>query len=527
MGRYIPNAFNLLVVIYVALGSTACSYGLAILGSTIGQPSFYTSLSLAPQGSPGYARTANLIAAFNGVSSGGAALGALYNSWSANALSRKHTIQIGAVILSIGAGLCAGSVNVGMFIFARLFAGFGIGVLVTCIPMYQAEVSTPETRGFMVSMHGIMFAVGYGLSSWIGFGVYFISASGSTSTFPWRFPLAFQAAPALLLLAGSYWLPYSPRWLMQKGRFDEAEAVLKRLHSSRGDEHHTQAVKEFYQMKRQLEQDRAIQGKISRFEVFKTAPNRRRAAIAAAMMWFNMFTGVLIIANYAVIIFTDLGLSGYMPLLLLALWITISFPGNVFTALYVDRWGRRTFMLTGAIGLTLSLFFECLLQALYTNTTNTSGQKAAIFFIFLFIVFWSSCFDATQYLYMAEIWPTAIRGQGAAVGMFNQFAAQVVIGVAGPIALERIGWRFFLVLLIPTALYIPVIYFFFPETMNRSLEDINAQFGEEVAVHYFGATEEEEREYAKAIENEESSGRQAAVGEDKAGVQMIEMAPKV
>lgn len=101
-------------------------------------------------------------------------------------------------------------------------------------------------------------------------------------------------------------------------------------------------------------------------------------------------------------------------------------------------------MLTGAIGLTVTLFFECLLQALYTGTNNTSGQKAAIFFIFLFICFWSSCFDATQYLYMSEIWPTAIRGQGTAVGMFNQFAAQVVIVVAGPIALNNIGWKFFL-----------------------------------------------------------------------------------
>lgn len=444
MGRYIPNAFNLLVVIYVALGSTACSYGLAILGSTIGQPSFYSSLDLAPQGEPGYDRTANLIAAFNGVSSAGASFGALFNSWSADALSRKHTIQIGATILSIGAALCAASINSGMFIFSRLFAGFGIGILVTCIPMYQAEVSTPETRGFMVSMHGIMFAVGYGLSSWLGFGMYFISASGSKSSFPWRFPLAFQAVPALLLLVGSYWLPYSPRWLLQKGRFDEAERSLKQLHSRKDDEHHEQAVREYYQMKKQLEHDRAIKAKISRFEVLKTASNRKRAAIAAAMMWFNMFTGVLIIANYAVIIFTDLGITGYMPLLLLALWITASFPGNVFTALYVDRWGRRKFMLVGAVGLAISLFFECLLQALYSGSSNSAGQKAAIFFIFLFIVFWSSCFDATQYLYMAEIFPTDIRGQGTAVGMFNQFAAQVVIVVAGPIALNAIGWKFFL-----------------------------------------------------------------------------------
>ena len=66
MGKLIPNAFNLGVVIFVALGSTACSYGMAIIGSTIGQPSFYTSLGLAPQGQAGYARTAEYIGAFNG-----------------------------------------------------------------------------------------------------------------------------------------------------------------------------------------------------------------------------------------------------------------------------------------------------------------------------------------------------------------------------------------------------------------------------------------------------------------------------
>ncbi|EME44963.1 hypothetical protein DOTSEDRAFT_23064 [Dothistroma septosporum NZE10] len=170
--------------VYVALSSTACSYGLAILGSTIGQPSFYSSLGLAAQGEPGYDKTANWIAAFNGASGGAACIGAIFNSWSADALSRKHTIQIGAIVLSIGAALNAACVSQAMLVVGRLVAGFGIGVLVTCIPMYQAEVSTPETRGFMVSMHGIMFAIGYMFSSWIGFAVYFISASGSESTFP-------------------------------------------------------------------------------------------------------------------------------------------------------------------------------------------------------------------------------------------------------------------------------------------------------------------------------------------------------
>lgn len=69
--------------------------------------------------------------------------------------------------------------------------------------MYQSEISTPETRGFMVSIHGVMVGVGYALSSWMGFGVYFVTTSSSTSSFPWRFPMAFQAAPVLILLLGS------------------------------------------------------------------------------------------------------------------------------------------------------------------------------------------------------------------------------------------------------------------------------------------------------------------------------------
>lgn len=79
---------------------------------------------------------------------------------------------------------------------------------------------------------------------------------------------------------------------MQKDRFEEAETVLKRLHARKGEDHHQTAVKEFYQMKRQLEHDRQIKATISRVEVFRTPSNRRRSLIVASMMWFNMFTGV-------------------------------------------------------------------------------------------------------------------------------------------------------------------------------------------------------------------------------------------
>jgi MFS family permease len=189
----------------------------------------------------------------------------------------------------------------------------------------------------------------------------------------------------------------------------------------------------------------------------------------------------------------------FMPLLLSALWVTSTFPGNVFTALMIDKWGRRTFMMVGLTGCMVSNIFEAALQAEYLGGTNIAGQRAAIFFIFLFVLFWSSFLDASQFLYLSEIFPMHIRAEGMALGMSGLYLADIAVLIAGPIALEKIKWKFFLVFIIPTFLLLLCVYFFFPETKQRSLEDINAAFGETVAVRYYGATSEEQAEYEKAI----------------------------
>ena len=246
-----------------------------------------------------------------------------------------------------------------------------------------------------------MFAMGYTLSAWLGFGMYFITAGGSTSSFPWRFPIAFQIVPALLLLVGSPFLPFSPRWLMMQNRNEEAHEVLIKLHRDKHDPHDTVARTEFYQMKKQVDMDRQIKATISQFELFKTAPNRRRALVGFLLMWNNQFTGVLIIANYGIILYISLGLSGYVPLLLTSLWVTSTFPGNIFCAFFVERFGRRKFLLIGLTGILCCLICETALQASFLGTDNQAGQNAAIFFIFLFITpFWSTFIDASQFLYV-------------------------------------------------------------------------------------------------------------------------------
>lgn len=204
-------------------------------------------------------------------------------------------------------------------------------------------------------------------------------------------------APALALLLGSAWLPFSPRWLMLQDRFDEALDVLKRLHRSRDDLSDMMAGKEYYQMKKQLDLDRQIKATTSQFELFKTAPNRRRALVGFVLMWNNQFTGVLVIANYGIILYISLGMTGYMPLLLTSLWVTSTFPGNIFCAFFVERFGRRNFLLIGLIGILVCLICEMALQAEFVGTSNRAGQNAAIFFCFLFITpFWSTFMDAVS-----------------------------------------------------------------------------------------------------------------------------------
>lgn len=193
----------------------------------------------------------------------------------------------------------------------------------------------------------------------------------------------------------------------------------------------------------------------------------------------------------------------------------------------IDRLGRRTFMLIGLAGTMVANILEAALQAEYLGTTNAAGQKTAIFAIFLFILFWSSFLDASQFLYLSEIFPMHIRAEGMALGMSALYLADIIVLVAGPIALDNIKWKFFLVFIIPTAIEWVCVFLFFPETKQRSLEDINAAFGESVAVHYYGATSEEQEEYKMAIEHGDFGHEGKGVlardsGDEKVGPQVLQ-----
>lgn len=194
MGKLVQgnfNAYNLFIVIFAAIAQLSTAYGIAIIASTAGQDDFYKYFNLAPLPTdPGYMNTTLMLGALNGANSGGAFLGAIAAAKLADMISRKRTIFVACVWFIVGGGLNAGAVNITMLAIGRAVAGVGAGLLSVVVPMYQGEVATAETRGLMMATTGCMWAWGYNLAGWIGYGCAYIKPDSSAATASWQvFPL--------------------------------------------------------------------------------------------------------------------------------------------------------------------------------------------------------------------------------------------------------------------------------------------------------------------------------------------------
>jgi len=305
----------------------------------------------------------------------------------------------------------------------------------------------------------IFLVFGYMLSSWLGYACYW--ATPVNPSFAWRFPLCVQCLAPALLLAGSPWVPRSPRWLVSKGMLEEAETVLKRLRQSPDDPNDLVAKEELYQINEQLkldEQKLKASGYNSVWTaVWKKESYRKRMIMGFLIQWGAEFAGPLIINNYAVILYTNLGQTGGMPLLLSALWLTtaglIYNPGGAWLHDKVNS--RRTMFITGLCGCLVTTACLSAMIAKYAGTANKVGNGFGIFFIFLYLAFQGTGCDTTMYLWVSEIFPTEIRSIGMGFSLFGQFAATIIVLQTAPIGFAQVGWQYFLVVICWCALFIP------------------------------------------------------------------------
>lgn len=450
-------------------------YTAAVIGTTLGQPSFIKYFNLDTRSD-----ATDLISTTNGIFQTGGVIGTLLLPIASDKFGRKWGIAISAILAVIsGAGL-AGSVHIGMFIAFRFIAGASAFMVLAAVPIWMNEVVPVKMRAGLVDIHAVCLVFGYTVSGWTGFGFFFWKNGGSNA---WRPPLALQCVWPLVLLCGLYWIPESPRWLVMKDRVDEARVILDRLHSDPSDPDNEYARSEFYQIQKQIMIDRTLDS--SWITMFKRPSYRKRAFYAIGTTFFIQCSGVLVINNYGPTLYKNLGFSPVEQLLHPAAWLTLALGMNAVAIPLVDLFPRNKYIAFGILSCMATLIVEAALIAEFVPSNNGAALRAAVAMLYIFIVFYSICLDGTQFAYLGELFPTHLRAKGVSLGVATISFTNIIWLQAAPTAFINIGWKFYIVFIVPGTIGAIIMWFWFPDTNGMPLEEIAALFGDtdEVAVY--------------------------------------------
>jgi sugar porter (SP) family MFS transporter len=395
----------------------------------------------------------------------GCFLGSLVTILLGNPLGRKRVIMLGTSIMVVGAILQASATTLEQFIVGRIITGLGNGGNTSTVPTWQSETSKAHKRGKMVMIEGALITCGIMISYWIDLGLSF--APGSVA---WRFPLAFQIVFCIIILVFIPFLPESPRWLILKGREAEAREVIAALEDTTLEdkvvETEVLAIKETV----------AEMSKGSFADLFTMDHNRNlhRTLLAYFNQVFQQISGINLITYYAAVIYKGLGMSDFLSRLLAAINGTEYFLASWPAVFLVERVGRRKLMLFGAVGQAGTM---AILAGVNSRSKSQTGlQIAGIVFLFVFNTFFAVGWLGMTWLYPAEIVPLRIRAPANALSTSANWIFNFLVVMITPVAFNSIGYRTYVIFAVINAFMVPCVYFFYPETAYRSLEEMDSIF---------------------------------------------------
>ncbi|GMG31756.1 unnamed protein product [Aspergillus oryzae var. brunneus] len=362
--------------------------------------------------------------------------------------------------------LMATSFELAQFIVARLVLGVGTGGYVATVPVWQAEISQAKKRGAHVVTDGIFIGAGIAISLWIDFGFYFVKGNSVS----WRFPLAFQVVLSVIVMLFITVFPESPRWLVKRGRVEEAREILAALADQ--DPHSEDINMALADIERSL----ALSGSGSWKDMLTMGEQRlfHRTVLAATGQMFQQMCGINLITFYATTIFEQyLGLSPIQSRILAAS-MTLTQPLGGFLAFFtIDRLGRRPLMLWSAVGMSASM---AILGGTTSVTDNTGTLVAAVVFLFVFEFIFTVGYSGLTFLYATEVAPLQLRAAISAVSTAAVWTFNFLLAEVTPVGFNTISYKYYIIFAVLNAAIVPVVYFFFPETNGRTLEEIDEIF---------------------------------------------------
>ncbi|AIT07090.1 major facilitator transporter [Sphingomonas taxi] len=406
----------------------------------------------------------------------GSAIGAFGAGRMADAIGRRNVMMLAALLFLVSALLAGAASGSEIFIFARIIGGLGVGAASVISPVYISEVTPASIRGRLTSVQQVMIITGL-TGAFVANFVLARYAGGSTAPFwlgypAWRWMFWLQAIPAAIYLVALFVIPESPRFLMAKGREDDAHKVLVRLFGV------AEADRKVVEIRNSLAADHH-KPKLSDLRDKTTGKIRPILWAGIGLAIFQQLVGINVVFYYGAVLWEAVGFTEDNALQINILSGVLSIAACLFTIATVDRIGRKPLLLVGSAGMAVTL--AVVAWAFSTAVTDAAGAVSlpghngmiALIAANLYVIFFNASWGPVMWVMLGEMFPNQIRGSGLAVSGFAQWIANAAISVSFPalavspgLAVTYFGYAFF-----------AAASFFFVrkmvnETAGRELEDM-------------------------------------------------------
>jgi sugar porter (SP) family MFS transporter len=380
----------------------------------------------------------------------GTLLGALSIGWPGDRWGSRDMLRVVGALYVVSAIGCAYAWNLPSFLAFRFLAGIAIGSSSVLAPVYISEIAPADRRGRLVGLFQVNIVVGILLAYCSNFivGAVFIGAD------TWRVKIGMAALPAALFCSLLFTIPQSPRWLALKGRLAEASACLRRLGSTAPDEQ----LKEFAAAS-------ATRGGQS-MAALSWAHHSRPILLALALATFNQLSGINAVLYYLNDIFAAAGFTGWSgDLQSVAIGATNLIATLVGMSL-IDRAGRKSLLLVGSVGTAVALAGVAFVMG------SGTGRGWLLALLVLFIASFAVSQGAVIWVYLSEIFPTAVRARGQGIGSAAHWIMNALISLSFPVIAATSTAAPFVFFACMMLVQFFVVLWYFPETRGLVLERV-------------------------------------------------------
>lgn len=367
----------------------------------------------------------------------------------------RETLRVLAVFYVLSALGCALAANWPMLLIARFIGGLGIGGSSVLGPVYIAELAPARLRGRLVGLFQINIVLGILLAY---FSNYVIGTLG-LGVNEWRWQFGVAAIPAILFLVMLFGIPPSSRWLVTQKRVDEARAVLISMGAEDPENELGEIVASVHLEREQTSEPLFVRK--YRLPIF----------LAITIGMFNQLSGINAILYYLNDIFAAAGYSKISGDLQAVAIGAMNLVATLFGMTLIDKLGRKTLLIIGSVGTALCL--AGVAEIFFTQT----HQKYLIWLLVTYIAFFAISQGAVIWVYIGEVFPNRVRSKGQSLGSSSHWIMNAIIAYTFPQVAKSSGAYPFMFFAAMMVVQFFVVMFFYPETKNITLEQMQRRLG--------------------------------------------------